>query len=827
MSASPMPRHFIQDVRHGLRVLAAKPGFALAVVLTLALGIGANTAIFSVINGLLLKPLPYPDSARLVYIYNSYSKMSQETSGMTVPDYLDRREQADALADSALYYDRSFNLAEQDEAQHLVGIVATPSLFTTLQVHAALGRTFTADEAQLGREHVAVLSHALWKNQFNADAAIVGHDIRLNGEAYRVVGVMPGDFGFPNHEVQVWTAFAFTPKQMTDAMRGFGFAESIGRLKSGATLTQLDAQFDQIVQNNVTRFAALGTSSARSYEAFIENSGFRGRGKLLHDELAGDIKPLLWLLQAAVVAVLLIACANVANLMLLRISSRQKELALRSALGAGHMRLAQQLVVESLLLALTGGAAGIFVALACIRLIHGLGLDGARHGFSVDLDGSVLAFTLISTLLVGLLFGLAPLAMIARARPADVLKQGARGSVGSHTASRLRNGLVIVQITFAVILLAGAGLLIHSFALIRQQNPGFNSDDVISATVHLPVNRYKDSYAATPFYERLLAGVRALPGVQSASVTNAILFVDDDTSAYFIEGRDVSDAQPPPLGHNDTIDEDYFRTLQIPLLRGREFLTSDDVNAPKVVIVDELFARKFFPGESVLGKRIAMRDVNNERIWQTIVGEVATVKRNKLYEDTRTETIYSNFSQNPTRVFNVVMKTRLVAAELIGPLQAILQTVDPEQAVFDIKTMHERIDSSLDDRRTPMLLLMLFAGVALALSAIGIYGVLAFSVASRTGELGVRMSIGASRSDILKLVLVDGARLAGLGLAIGLAGSLALSQLMKSQLFGVGVVDPLALVSVVVVLAMTALLACYFPARRAASVDPIEALRQE
>jgi predicted permease len=822
-----MLRHLFQDLRHGVRVLAAKPGFALAVVLTLALGIGANTAIFSVINGLLLKPLPYADSAQLVYIYNSYSKMSQETSGMTVPDYVDRREQADALADSALYYDRSFNLADQGGAQNLVGIVATPSLFTTLQVHAALGRTFTADEAQLGREHVAVLSDALWKNQFNADAAIVGRDIRLNGENYRVVGVMPENFGFPNRDVQVWTAFAFTPRQMTDAMRGFGFASSIGRLRPRATIAQLDAQFDRIVRNNVRRFAALGTDSARSYEAFIENSGFRGRGRMLHEELAGDIKPLLWLLQAAVVAVLLIACANVANLMLLRISSRQKELALRSALGAGRTRLAQQLVTESLLLALAGGAAGILVAQVCIRLIHVLGLDGAGHGFSVDLDGSVLAFTLISTLLVGPLFGLAPLAMIAHARPADVLKQGARGSVGSHTASRLRNALVIVQITFAVILLAGAGLLIHSFALIRQQNPGFNSDDVLSATVHLPPSRYKDSSAAAPFYERLLAGVRALPGVQSAGVTNAILFVDDDTGAYFIEGREVSDAQPPPLAHNDTVDEDYFRTLQIPLLRGREFNTSDDLNAPKVVIVDELFVKKFFPGESVLGKRIALRDVNNERIWETIVGVVATVKRNKLYEDTHTETIYSNFHQSPTRVFNVVMKTQLAAAELIGPLQAILQKVDPEQAVFDIKTMHERIDSSLDDRRTPMLLLMLFAGVALALSAIGIYGVLAFSVASRTGELGVRMSVGANRSDILKLVLRDGARLTGIGLAIGLAGSLALSQLMKAQLFGVGAVDPITLISVIAVLAATALLACYLPARRAARIDPIEALRSE
>ncbi|MDR3389695.1 MAG: ABC transporter permease [Rudaea sp.] len=823
-----MLRHLFQDLRHGGRVLAAKPGFALAVVLTLALGIGANTAIFSVINGLLLKPLPYADSAQLVYIYNSYPKMKQETSGMTIPDYIDRRDHADALADIALYDYRSFNLADQGGAQNLVGIEATPSLFTTLRVNAALGRTFTADEAQLGHENVAVLSDGLWKNQFNADAAIVGRDIRLNGENYRVVGVMPAGFGFPNHEVQVWTAFAFTPIRMSDAVRGFDFARSIGRLKPGATIAQLDAQFDLIIQHNLERFAAAGTGDTRSYKTFIENSGFRGRSMPLHDEQAGDIKPLLWMLQAVVAAVLLIACANVANLMLLRVASRQKELALRSALGAGRARIAQQLLVECMLLALAGGTAGIIVAQACIHLIHALGLDGAMHGFSIEIDLPVFAFTLVLTLLTGLFFGLAPLAVLAHERPADALKQGARGSLGSRAASTIRNGLVVAQIALAMVLLVGAGLLVHSFALMQQQKLGFNADDVLSASVHLPPNRYKDSDAAAPFYEHLLAAVRALPGVQSAGVASPMLFSDEDwTGAYFIEGRDVSDAQPALSGYIEDIDEDYFKTLQIPLLQGRGFDASDNASAPSVVIVDELFARKYFPHESPLGKRIAMRDIHNARLWKTIIGVVATVKRDKLYENTDTETIYSNFHQSPTRVFTLVMKTRLAAAELIGPLHAALQKVDSEQAVFDIKTMRERIDSSLDDRRTPMLLLMLFAGVALSLSAIGIYGVLAFSVASRTGELGVRMAIGANRSDILKLVLRDGASLTAIGLAIGLAASLALSRLMKAQLFGVDVVDPITLTSVSGVLALTALLACYLPAQRAAHVDPIEALRQE
>ena len=818
----------IQDLGYGLRGLLARPGFTLAAVATLALGIGANSAIFSVINGLLLKPLPYPGSAQLVYIYNSYPKLGQDRSGMTVPDYIDRRDQAEALADSALYYDRSFNLADQGGAQHLVGIVATPSLFTTLQVNATIGRTFTADEAQLGRDHAVVLSNGLWRSSFAADPAIVGRDIRLNGDAYRVVGVMPDSFGFPNRDIQIWAAFAFTAKQQSDAMRGFDFARSIGRLKPGATIAQLDAQFDAIVARNAQRFAAADTDNSRSYQTFIDNSGFHGRSMPLHDELVGDVRPMLWMLQAVVIVVLMIACANIANLLLLRTSSRQRELALRSALGAGRARIAQQLLVECLLLALAGGAAGIVVAQACIRLIRVLGMDGSAHGFRIELDLTVYLFTLGLALLTGLLFGLVPLATVARARPADALKQGGRGSLGSRSARTVRNGLVVAQVTLAVVLLVGAGLLIRSFALMLQEDPGFNSDDVLSANIHLPPNRYKDSAAAAPFYERLLTEVRALPGVKSAGVASSLLFTDDESSgAYFIEGREAEDAQASPSAYIETIDEDYFKTLRIPLLQGRGFRTTDDVAAAKVVIVDTLFARKYFSGESPLGKRIAMRGVDNQREWQTIVGVVPTVKRNKLYESPDSETIYTNFHQDPTRLFTLLMKTRLAAGDLIGPLRAALQRIDPEQAVFDIRTMQERIRGSLDDRRTPMLLLLVFAGVALLLSAIGIYGVLAYSVASRTGELGVRMSIGASRAEILRLVLRDGARLAGTGLIIGLAGSVVLARLIRAQLFGVDGTDPITLVIVIGVIGASALLACWLPARRAARIDPMQALHHE
>ncbi|MEO5561507.1 MAG: ABC transporter permease [Dokdonella sp.] len=809
------------------RMLAARPGFALAVVLTFALGIGANSAIFSLINGLLLKPLPYADSVQLVYIYNSYPKMNQETSGMTVPDYIDRRDQADALADSALYYDRSFNLAGEGAPRHLTGIVATPSLFTTLKVNAALGRTFSADEAEIGHDHVVILTDSLWKNQFAADATIIGRDVRLNGDSYRVIGVMPSDFSFPNRDVQLWAAFAFTPMQKSDAMRGFDFARSIGRLKPGASIAQLDAQFDAIAHRNAVRLAGTG-GDTRSYDRFMESSGFAGRSKSLHDRQTGDVKPLLWTLQAVAFAVLLIACANIANLMLLRVSSRRRELALRSALGAGRARIAQQVLMESLLLALLGGALGIVVAEGGLHLVHTLDLDGAARGFRVDIGGVVLAITAILTLASALLSGLLPALSLTRTRPSEVLKDGARGGVGSRFARTTRDGLVIAQIALAAVLLVGTGLLIHSFALMQRQSPGFQSNHVLSASVHLPPNRYKNSAAAAPFHERLLADVRALPGVTSAGIVGSMLFANDDSSAaYYVEGRDVSDAQPAPLGYLQTVDEDFFKTLQIPLLQGRGFRASDDANSEKVVIVDELLAQKYFPQESALGKRIAMRGVSNERVWQTIIGVVGTVKRNKLDEDTTTETFYENFRQNPTRLFTLVMKTELPAAELIGPLHTILQKIDPEQPVFDIKTMDERIGASLDDRRTPMLLMILFAGCALLLAAVGIHGVLAFSVAQRSGEIGVRMSLGAQQRDITQLVLAYGGRLAGIGLLAGLSIASLLAQSLRTQLFGIDVTDPLTLVAVIAVTIIATLLACWLPARRAARIAPMEALRHE
>jgi len=823
-----MLNHLLQDLRYAARMLLAKPGFTLAAVLTLALGIGANTAVFSVIDALLLKPLPYADSAQLVHIYNTYPKGELMVAGTSVPDYLDRRSQAPALADSAIWQPSSFNLSTQGTPERLNGVAATPSLFSTLGATAALGRALNAADGEIGNEHVVVLSAALWKNQFGADTGVVGRAVRLNGDNYRIVGVMPDGFFFPDHQAQLWAPLAFTDKQRSDDERGREAYDSIGRLAPGASIAQLDAQMDAIVQHNLERVG--GTPRGAEWKKFIESSGFTGRAQTLRDAWVGDLRPTLWLLQALVAVVLLIACANVANLLLTRLSARQKELSVRSALGAGRRRIARQLLIESLLLALLGAAAGIALAAAGVSLIRTLGLGGQTDSFSIELDTPVLLFSLLLALATGLVFGLFPILSLARTRTAEALSEGGRGNSAGPASRRLRNALVVAQTAMAVALLGVAGLLIRSYLHVQQQSPGFVSDNVLSAMIALPANRYADDASQAQFYQRLLDETRALPGVKSVGLVNNMPFSGNDGSgSYLIDGRDGNDGATPH-GYQQTVDEDFFKSLQIPLLAGRPFDPRDSAGAPLVAMVDEILAKKYFPGQDPVGKRISI-DYNStepaKTKWMTIVGVVGAVKRDRLSEQTSKETIYVYYRQQPDRFATLALRTDMAPAALVAPLRAALRRVDPEQPLFDIKTMSERIALSLDDRRTPMLLLMLFAGVALALSAIGIYGVLAFAVALRTGEIGVRLSLGAQRRDILRLVLGDGSWLTGLGLLLGLLGALAIGAAIRAQLFGVGIADPATLAIVVGVVATTALLACWLPARRAAGINPIEALRHE
>ncbi|HET7777536.1 MAG TPA: ABC transporter permease, partial [Rudaea sp.] len=731
-----------------------------------------------------------------------------------------------ALAESALWQPRSFNLNVQSP-ERLNGVSTTPSLFSTLGANAMLGRTLAEDDAKAGNDHVAVLSFSMWKNQFGGDAGIVGRDVHLDGDNYRVVGVMPESFFFPDRKSDLWAPLTFSDKQRSDDERGREAYDMIGRLAPGASIAQLDAQMDAIVQHNVERVA--GSPRGAGWKKFVESTGFTGRAQTMRDSWVGDLRPTLWLLQALVACVLLIACANVANLMLTRLSARQKELSVRSALGAGRMRIARQLLIESILLALIGGAAGLALAHAGVSMIRNLGLGGQTGGFNVAIDAPVLVFSLLLALATGFVFGLFPLLSLARNRPAEALSEGGRGNSAGPGARRLRNALVVAQTAMAVALLGVAGLLIRSYVHVQQQNPGFVSDNVLSAMIDLPKNRYPDEGSQARFYDRLLEEARALPGVKSAGLVNNMPFSGNDGSgSYLVEGRDRSSGETPH-GYQQTIDEDFFKSMQIPLLAGRSFTTQDTATSPPVAIVDEILAKKYFPGQDPIGKRISNNyDTDPAKTtWMTIVGVVGTVKRDRLSEQTTKETIYVYYKQQPDSVATLALRTELAPSALVAPLREALRRIDPDQPVFDIKTMSERIALSLDDRRTPMLLLMLFAAVALALSAVGIYGVLAFAVALRTGEIGVRLSLGAQRRDILRLVLRDGGRLTALGLGLGLAGAIAIGLAMRAQLFGVGVADPATLFGVVVLIGGTALLACWLPARRAARIAPIEALRYE
>jgi predicted permease len=822
-----------QDFRYSLRSLLGKPGFLIAAVLTLALGIGANTAIFSVINGLLLKPLPYADGERLVLVHNAYPKMGLDDAGTSIPDYFDRREQAPALEDLAIYSGISLNLAADGTPQRLVGLRASASLFSTLQASPAIGRVFDADAENPGQDKFVVLSHGLWQSQFAGDPGVVGRDIRLNGETYRVTGVMPASFVFPNRETQLWIPFAFSPEQKSDDERGNEYSESVGRLAPGATVEQLNAQMDGIVMRNADRIAGSDDPRAADAAEFFRQGGFIGRSKPLREEWVGDVRPVLWLLQAVVGFVLLIACANVANLMLTRVSARHKELSVRSALGASRRRIVRQLLIESLLLAMIGALAGIALAYACLQLLDALNITQSPLRSAIGIDGSVLAFTLVTSVLTGLIFGLFPAFVQSSTKPYEALKEGGRGNTGGRGSRITRNVLVMVQIALCVTLLVGAGLLVKSFERVMNESPGFQREGLVTVRVSLPGTRYADDAALSRFYDRALGELRAIPGVTRASYVSNLPFGQSTwQSSYVIEGRAQNPGESQPHGLARVTDDQFFQAMEIPLLAGRYFTVADSATAEPVAIVDELLAKKYFPNDSAIGKRLRLSGPEEENPWRTIVGVVGVVKHQNMAAEMAKESHYYPYSQFPmTRYGNAggffVIKTDLPVGGLVQSVRDAVLRVDPEQPVYDIKSLDERIALSLQGRRAPMLLLVIFAGVALALSAVGIYGVLAYSVEQRTGELGVRMAIGAQRGDVVRMVLGQGGSIAAIGLGLGLVGALALGGFLSSHLFGVSRFDPVTLIGVIVLLGTVALVACWLPARRASRVSPIVALRYE
>ncbi|HVU17404.1 MAG TPA: ABC transporter permease [Candidatus Didemnitutus sp.] len=808
----------ISDLRQALRSLAKTPTFTAIAVLTLALCIGANSAIFSVVNSILLKPYPWPGSEKLVYVYNTYPLIGLPNAGISIPDYLDRKAGVSGFADAAMYNTRSLNLSADGEPEQVVGLRATPSLFSTLQSSAALGRVFTAAEAEPGRDKVVVLSHTLWKNRFGSDPAIVGKTIRLNTEPYTVVGVMPEWFYFPTPATQAWVPFAFTPEQKSDNERGNEYSVMIARLKPGATATMVQKDLDVIQARNAERVA--------DSREFWKSAGFGGRMNGFLEQNVTSIRAMLWMVQAGVAAALLIGCANVASLLLARAVARERELAIRAALGAGRARLIRLLLTESLVLFVAGGLLGLLAAQWGVTGLSSLGFSTLPRAFSIHVDPAVFGFTLLCALVTGLLFGALPAWSASRGDAAAALKEaGARGTAGRRTAT-VRAGLVIGEIALAVMLLSTSGLLVRSFERMQSESPGFVPGGVITARLALPAIKYDQPEKRIGFVNDVLGRLRALPGVRAAGVTDILPFTGNNSQGSY-SSPDIVQAPgaPSPHGQVRDVDPGFFHAMGLTLLRGRLFDETDTAKSQKVVVVDRVLADRFWPGQDPIGKRIDRGgDAPNYRV---IIGVVAPIKFANLEDPIKKETIYFPYAQQADTNIVLVVKTDGDPAGLANVVRDAVHGADPEQPVFDVKTMQQRMYDTAQTRRAPMILLALFSGVALLLAVLGVYGVLAFSVTQRTSEFGVRIALGATTGNIASLVLKQGSWLVLAGLGAGLAGYFALSRVVAQLLYGIAPTDPIALSAAPLILSLAALIACLHPVRKATRVNPLEALRAE
>lgn len=807
----------MQDIRYALRTLRKQPVFTLVAVLTLTLGIGANTAIFSLLYQILLKPLPYPEPERLVFIWNSYPKTGLPQASVSIPDYIDRKAQAPAIEDATLFTNRSVTLAEGGQPQQVRALAVTPSFFSTLRRQPILGRGFTEDEARPDADRYVVLTNGLWKSRFAGDPAIVGRDIRVNGLAHRVVGVLPADMRLPAREAALLLPFAFTPQQMSDQGRGNEFSSMIARLRPGATVEQLDAQMKTIIDRNLDRLP--------QFRPWVATSGFTGKAVPIREQLVGGVREALYVLQAGVFVVLLIACANVANLLLMRATGRYRELAIRTTLGAGRARLVRQLVTEGLVLSLPGAIGGLVLGLLGVRALIAMGSNQIAGLTEAPLQPAVLAFTIGLAVVTGLVFGVVPALSVVRGDSFTVLKDDStRGSAGRSTGF-MRTSLVVVETAFALMLLIGAGLLIKSFARLQDVDPGFSTENVLTAQITLPASRYADPAALAAFWRRLLENARALPGVTAAGLTSNVPFNGNVSSgSYSIVGYTPPPNEAPPHGRQEIVGGDYFRAMNIPVLEGRAFTDSDTVESQPVVVVDQYLVNRYFSKRRAIGQQLRRGGPNSPPL--TIIGVVGTINSIDLGQPVTKERVYRPVMQQPMRSMALVLKTGVDPTTLVGHVRAAVQSIDPEQPLADVRTMDQWVSRSLEGRRSPMLLLGLFGAVALILSAIGIYGVLAFGVAQRVRELGIRQALGADRHSILALVLRQGMTTTAIGIVLGLAGAVMLTKYLQALLFSVRPLDWSVFAIVTILLFAVATAACYVPARRATRIDPMEALRE-
>ena len=804
---------FIQDLRYAARMQRKNPAFTIVAIIALALGIGANTAIFSVVNTVLLRPLPYKDPERLVMVWEDASRHGYPRDTPAAANFVDWRDQNTVFEGMAAIADQSFNLTGAGDPERLKGRLVSANLIALLGVEPQIGRTFTSTEDQPGSNRVVLLSHLLWQRRFGGDSGIVGKPLNLNGETYTVIGVMPPRFQFPSIDDDIWTPIAFSAEAA--ANRDTHYLQVIARLKPGTTLEQAQTE--------------MSTIAARLQQQYPQSNTDLGAAVTsLHEHTVGDIKPALLILLGSVGLVLLIACANVANLLLARAAVRQKEIAVRVALGARRWRLVRQFLTESVLLATLGGVVGLGIAYGGLILLRAFIPENISQAKQVSIDPRVLGFTLLVSTITGLIFGLAPALQAARFNQTETLKEGGRDSATGSSGKRIRGLLVMAEVAVSLVLLIGAGLLINSFLRLRNVDPGFRTDNLLTMKLDLPQPKYEEFARRTAFFTDLLQRVESLPGVKSAAVTsNLPLYRQGNSISVSIEGRPA----PPPgqelIVVTRMISTGYFDTMSIPLLSGRSFSDQDAATSPRVAVISETMARRFWPGEDPIGKRLGTGRIQRPEDWTQVVGVVKDVRQFELTAEPLPQ-MYLPYKQRGFFVpEDLVVKTDVDAASMAATVRNAVWEIDKDQPVSNIRTMEEILLESIARQRFSMLLLAIFAAVALTLAAVGIYGVMSYSVAQRTHEIGIRMALGAQTGAVLKLAVGYGLKLVIAGVVIGLIAAFALTRVMSTLLYGVTATDPTTFTLISLLLVGVAALASYIPARRATKVDPIIALRYE
>ncbi|MFY9731831.1 MAG: ABC transporter permease [Candidatus Acidiferrales bacterium] len=815
-----------QDLQYGWRMLRRSPGFSLVAILTLAIGIGANAAMFSVINTVLLRPLPFPDAQRIVFIWDTDPNRNI-TRGVASPaEVLDWRDQNHSFEEISAWRTWFYNLTGANEPEQVFGVHASANFLRLLGVKPILGRDFIPEEDQVGHDQVAIITYGLWQRRFGGDPTIVGKNILLDEKPFTVVGVLPRGFSVfgTSRQFDVWMPMALDRAQLH---REDHSVIVFGRLRKGVTLAQAQAEMETIIARLKQQYPGVNQQDGVHVVAFRE-------------DLARNLKPGLLLLFGAVVLVLLIACVNVANLVLARAATREREITLRATLGAGRGRIIRQLLTESALLALIGGALGILLAYGGLHLLRlALPSEGGYgeipHVEWLGIDGMVLAFTLVVSVLTGILFGLAPAIQISRAELYESLKEGSQGSIGGRRSQFTRSALVIAEVAFSLLLLVCSGLLIRSFYLLMSEDLGIDPDNVLTAQIWLPESHYAAGAPVMNFYQQAIDRIGALPGVKSASAVNFLpLSGWGDYCNFDIAGRPIAPADEPNTSRYSVADWRYLRTMGISVKSGRDFAASDGPTAEGVVILNEALAHRYWPDQNPIGQQVHLKFPPSKSPWQpvardsmlTVIGVVADVREWEMGVE-KVGQLYLPYAQNPSRIMRLVVRTTGHPAAIAPAVRHAVESVDPSQPITEIRTMDQFLSQAVSQRRLNMLLLAVFAAIATILAAIGIYGVMAYGVTQRFHEIGVRMALGAEPSDVLKMVVTDGMKLAVIGLLIGIVGAALLSRYLESQLYGIKTTDPFTYAGVALGLAAVAAAACYFPARRATKVDPISALRHD